>query len=139
VRRTRPLPDSLRWAGRLRRAADTASDSLATPVQVFEGSFRGRVLFENPDFVTPNAVRSYERRASSGGYDARKRAEARKAAHRDASAVAPDPMADRAVFARAVATGGDDDDVEDVDLLGDEEAGAASESDDEDVVGDPDR
>lgn len=100
-------------------------------LQVFEGSFRGRVLFENPEFVTPNAVRAYERRASAGGYDARKRAERRREAHRASLASEPDPMAERAVFAAPGAAR----DADTSGLSGDED----EDEEEDDIVGDPDR
>ena len=38
------------------------------PIKIFAGSFRGKVLFENPEFISPNAVRSYEKKKAAGTY-----------------------------------------------------------------------
>lgn len=37
-------------------------------IRVFEGSFGGPVIFENPDFVSPNAIRSMRIQESGGKY-----------------------------------------------------------------------
>lgn len=43
------------------------------PIKVFAGSFQGKVLFENPEFISPNAVRSYEKKQVAGKYTAKVR------------------------------------------------------------------
>jgi hypothetical protein len=38
------------------------------PVRVFDGSFTGRTLYENPSYVSPNAVRAAAKRLAAGKY-----------------------------------------------------------------------
>mmetsp|Transcript_40460 Transcript_40460/g.56217 ORF Transcript_40460/g.56217 Transcript_40460/m.56217 type:complete len:300 (+) Transcript_40460:84-983(+) len=42
------------------------------PIKIFEGGFGGPVLYENPHYVSPNAVRSQKRQSLSTKYQARK-------------------------------------------------------------------
>lgn len=76
--------------------ADPPSTSV---VQVFAGSFRGKVLFENPEFVHPNAVRAHEKRKAAGVYDQKKSREAASKAHKALHHVGEDPLSNKAVFA----------------------------------------
>merc|ERR1711907_850381 len=49
------------------------------PVKMFSGSFKGQVLYENPNYVSPNTVRADERRGKI---------------HEEKNAKAPDEFAD---------------------------------------------
>lgn len=78
-------------------------------VQVFAGSFRGKVLFENPEFIHPNAVRSYEKNKEAGVYKRRKDREAASKEHKAAHTLPEDKLSNKNVFA---APGQDDEDSE---------------------------
>jgi ribosome biogenesis protein BRX1 len=41
------------------------------PVRLFEGAFAGRVIYENGEYVPPNAVRALRKRERDAGYDDR--------------------------------------------------------------------
>jgi len=49
------------------------------PVKIFGGSFRGAVLWENPEYISPNLTRSMLKRKTSSKYV--DRVEAKKARH----------------------------------------------------------
>lgn len=63
------------------------------PIRVFEGSFGGRTLYENPDYVSPNAVRAMLKRRAAGKYAAKVAARGKRRAHEAAN-----PQAPRAAF-----------------------------------------
>jgi hypothetical protein len=75
---------------------------------VFAGSFRGKVLFENPEYINPNAVRAYEKRKQAGAYDQKVHQKKRRKDHVEIHAVGEEELADRNVFARPPAAGGTD-------------------------------
>jgi phage repressor protein C with HTH and peptisase S24 domain len=89
-------------------------------VQVFAGSFRGKVLFENPEFINPNAVRAYEKQKAAGVYERRKAQEQAAKDHKAALKPVADELSDQRVFAPDP----DDDEPED-------EGPAAVESDED--------
>jgi ribosome biogenesis protein BRX1 len=68
------------------------------PIRVFAGSFRGAVLWSNPDYVSPNAVRRRQKQQLGGAY-ARKVAkkQARKA-HAQKWESHPDELDNERVF-----------------------------------------
>ena len=70
-------------------------------MQVFAGSFRGKVLFENPEYINPNAVRAYEKRKHAGSYDQKVSAKKRRKEHKESNVVEPSELDDRNVFAIA--------------------------------------
>lgn len=41
------------------------------PIKIFEGSFGGASLYENPTYVSPNAIRSAAKRKAAGRYKGR--------------------------------------------------------------------
>jgi ribosome biogenesis protein BRX1 len=45
-----------------------------TPIRIFEGSFGGPTVFENPEFVHPNFVRASLRKGKSEKYNKRQQA-----------------------------------------------------------------
>ena len=51
------------------------------PIRIFAGSFRGAVLWSNPDYVSPNAVRRHQREKEGGQYEAKVRAKQRRKVH----------------------------------------------------------
>lgn len=38
-------------------------------IRIFDGSFNGTVLFDNPDYVTPNTVRKQIKLQAAGKYE----------------------------------------------------------------------
>ncbi len=46
-----------------------------TPIRIFEGSFGGPTVFENPEFISPAATRASVKRAAGEKYRARKETE----------------------------------------------------------------
>jgi ribosome biogenesis protein BRX1 len=42
------------------------------PMRIFAGSFSGQTLYTNPDFVSPNAIRSMEQKGKGVQYESRK-------------------------------------------------------------------
>lgn len=62
------------------------------PIRIFRGSFGGQALFHNPNFVSPNTVRSVERREKGESYVNRKDAQ-KKRKRRNENIVLPhDPL-----------------------------------------------
>lgn len=86
-------------------------------VQVFAGSFRGKVLFENPEFIHPNAVRSYEKKKEAGVYKRRKDREAAAAEHKAANVHPVDKLSNKHVFAAEAEDSDEDEEVLDDALL----------------------
>ena len=64
------------------------------PVKMFSGSFKGQVLYENPNYVSPNTVRADERRGKSSRYVQKVKAKKRRKIHEEKNAKAPDEFAD---------------------------------------------
>ena len=69
-------------------------------LQVFAGSFRGKVLFENPEFINPNAVRAYEKRKAAGTYKHRVSRKQQREAHEAENAFEEPELSNRRVFAK---------------------------------------
>mmetsp|Transcript_15466 Transcript_15466/g.38956 ORF Transcript_15466/g.38956 Transcript_15466/m.38956 type:complete len:371 (-) Transcript_15466:152-1264(-) len=65
-------------------------------IKIFDGSFGGRTLQSNPYYVTPNAVRSAERRKKGNVYVARKKAEHERAVRSQINVLPEDEI--RTVF-----------------------------------------
>jgi ribosome biogenesis protein BRX1 len=63
------------------------------PIKLFAGSCGGRVLYDNADFVSPNAVRAALKKKAAGKYGARVAAHAKRKARRAAVPVVEDEMA----------------------------------------------
>lgn len=70
-----------------------------TPIKIFEGSFSGAVLFDNPEYVSPTAIRSALRRKKSDKYN--KATESKQNLKDKRAALAPveDELSVRRVFA----------------------------------------
>ena len=63
------------------------------PIKLFAGSCGGRVLYDNADFVSPNAVRSALKKAAAGKYGKRVAASQARKARRAAVPAVEDEMA----------------------------------------------
>ena len=61
--------------------AEVGPRATLQPIKVFAGSFGGRVLYDNGDFVSPGAVRSALKKRDAGAYAARVGAAAKRRAH----------------------------------------------------------
>lgn len=64
------------------------------PIRIFRGSFHGQTLFQNPDFVSPNAIRAMERRQKGMSYEERKNAQLNRQERRSQIVVPEDPLGD---------------------------------------------
>lgn len=53
------------------------------PIKIFEGSFGGRVLYDNPEFVSPNVVRRLLKQQKAGKYVAKVQQKAKRRAHEE--------------------------------------------------------
>jgi len=51
------------------------------PIRIFGGAFRGAVLWSNPDYVSPNAVRRHARAREGGAYASKVRTKQRRKVH----------------------------------------------------------
>jgi len=72
-----------------------------TPIIIFEGSFSGPVIYENKEFVSPNAVRSLKRKSEGTRYASRKVAEREREQRRKEGwkSKQPDELGDATLFA----------------------------------------
>jgi len=68
------------------------------PIRVFAGAFRGAVLWSNPDYVSPNAVRRHAKAAAGGAYVAKVRAKAKRKERKERWASAPGDLDNELVF-----------------------------------------
>lgn len=64
------------------------------PIKIFSGSFGGTTLYENPKYVSPNALRSMIKRRKAGKYSAKVGARDRREEHRAAHPAQKDALAD---------------------------------------------
>lgn len=62
------------------------------PVKIFAGSFAGATLYENPHYVSPNAMRTDSKRIKSNRYGAKVKAKQRRKAHEAANRLDPDVL-----------------------------------------------
>lgn len=62
------------------------------PIRIFRGAFGGQTLFQNPSFVSPNAIRSQEKRTKGNAYEARKKAQKDRAERKAQIVVPEDPL-----------------------------------------------
>jgi len=63
------------------------------PIRIFDGSFSGATLYENPAFVSPNTVRRMLKQRAAGKYNRKVAARGKRRAHE-----AENPHAPRAAF-----------------------------------------
>ncbi|KAL8505916.1 hypothetical protein ACS0TY_016950 [Phlomoides rotata] len=64
------------------------------PIKIFGGSFGGPTLFENPLYVSPNQIRSLEKRKKSGKYAKKVKAKTRRKMHEMENPLEVDEFAD---------------------------------------------
>ena len=70
-----------------------------TPILIQEGSFRGPILYENKQFVSPNQVRSAHNQKTADKYNRSVNAEISRKARKVSQLPAFDPLADDILFA----------------------------------------
>ncbi|KAI5067090.1 hypothetical protein GOP47_0017618 [Adiantum capillus-veneris] len=63
------------------------------PIKMFTGSFGGQLIYENPFYVSPNVVRSQEKRAKAGKYVKKVKAKQRRKSHVTMNQIEPDELA----------------------------------------------
>ena len=68
------------------------------PIRVFAGAFRGAVLWSNPDYVSPNAVRRHARAQAGGAYQRKVKAKQRRKEHTAKWASQPGELDNERVF-----------------------------------------
>lgn len=62
------------------------------PIRIFRGSFGGQALFHNSDFVSPNQMRSLERREKGQSYEMRKDAQKKRKLRNEDLVLPEDPL-----------------------------------------------
>ncbi|KAG0245328.1 Brix domain-containing protein [Mortierella sp. GBAus27b] len=68
------------------------------PIRVFDGSFGGQTVFENPEFVSPNVARANIRNAKVGRYKDRMEAIAKRDQNLKDAVLPDDPLSEKNVF-----------------------------------------
>ncbi|KAG6544046.1 hypothetical protein Mapa_014569 [Marchantia paleacea] len=63
------------------------------PIKIFSGSFGGQTLYENPFYVSPNIVRSLDKKKKTMKYAKKIKAKQRRRTHIGANQVDPDDLA----------------------------------------------
>jgi ribosome biogenesis protein BRX1 len=62
------------------------------PIRIFRGSFGGQTLFQNPDFVSPNEIRSMQNKRKGFSYESRKKAEKNRKTRKEELVLPEDPL-----------------------------------------------
>jgi hypothetical protein len=106
-------------------------------IRVFQGSFGGQTIYQNPHYVSPNKVRHEINAAKGGKYKARVEAESERGKRQKTLELEPDEVAN--VFKldggkRRAADTADDDDEGD----GDDDVDGGDDDDDDDDDGEGD-
>lgn len=55
------------------------------PIRIFEGSFGGRVLYDNPEYVAPNMMRRLLKQQKAGKYSQKVQQKAKRREHEAAN------------------------------------------------------
>lgn len=63
-----------------------------TPIRIFRGSFGGQTLFQNPDFVSPNEIRTQEKQIKGMMYGKRKNSQLERKERKSQIVVPEDPL-----------------------------------------------
>ncbi|KAJ6818501.1 ribosome biogenesis protein BRX1-like protein 1-like [Iris pallida] len=64
------------------------------PIKIFGGSFGGPTLYENPFYISPNQIRSLEKKKKAGKYAKKVKAKTRRKVHEMSNTLEPDEFAD---------------------------------------------
>jgi ribosome biogenesis protein BRX1 len=62
------------------------------PIRIFRGSFGGQTLFQNPEFVSPNEIRSMQNKRKNNSYVQRKDSEKKRKIRKEEMVVPEDPL-----------------------------------------------
>jgi ribosome biogenesis protein BRX1 len=62
------------------------------PIRIFRGSFGGQTLYRNPDYVSPNEIRSLEYKDKGDRYETRKESQRKRKEHKENIVVPEDPL-----------------------------------------------
>ena len=62
-------------------------------IRIFRGSFGGQSIYQNPEFVSPNEIRSMNQRNKGNVYEDRKNAQKRRKQRHDEVVLPLDPLA----------------------------------------------
>jgi ribosome biogenesis protein BRX1 len=62
------------------------------PIRIFRGSFGGQTLFQNPNFVSPNEIRSLEHQRQGHVYEERKKAQEMRKERQEQIVLPEDPL-----------------------------------------------
>jgi ribosome biogenesis protein BRX1 len=62
------------------------------PIRVFRGSFGGQTLYLNPDYQSPNEIRSMEKRDQGNSYVDRKQSQKKRKERNENIVVPEDPL-----------------------------------------------
>ena len=62
------------------------------PIRIFRGSFGGQSIYHNPEFVSPNEIRSMNQRNKGTVYEDRKNAQKRRKQRHDDIILPLDPL-----------------------------------------------
>lgn len=62
------------------------------PIRIFRGSFGGQTLFQNPDFVSPNEIRSMQHKRKGLTYENRKDAQKKRKTRLEQLVLPDDPL-----------------------------------------------
>lgn len=73
-------------------AAEIGPRLVLNIMKIFEGSFGGQVLYENPRYISPNIVRRNKRLAISGKYEARKASKLESEERKENAVLPPDEI-----------------------------------------------
>ncbi|KAF9975927.1 Ribosome biogenesis protein brx1 [Actinomortierella ambigua] len=68
------------------------------PIRIFDGSFGGQTVFENPEFISPNVVRANLRRDKATKYKARMEALEQRDVKMRKAEMPEDPLSEKNVF-----------------------------------------
>lgn len=63
------------------------------PIRIFRGSFGGQTLFQNPNYISPNEIRSMQKRNKGMSYEERKESKKQRQERHDRVVVPEDPLA----------------------------------------------
>jgi ribosome biogenesis protein BRX1 len=62
------------------------------PIRIFRGSFGGQTLFQNPEFVSPNEIRSREGKRKGQSYVDRKESQSQRKVRQSELVLPEDPL-----------------------------------------------
>ena len=93
-------PSNAKEAHEVKKSGHTLSTSLVeigprfvlNPIRIFRGSFGGQTLYRNPDYVSPNTIRSMERKAKGRAYEDRKLSQTLRKERKEQIVVPEDPL-----------------------------------------------